>query len=103
MSPSVPASIRERVARRVYADANQFDWMYLTSADRTRQYSRWLDDPEVGGLLEPLLGRSGARLWLKDGPLHEYSRAVAGIGPYARFTASRATNAEQIVRGALGE
>ena len=44
-------------------------------------YDRWLDDPAIGGYLTRFLSRERARVWLKDVPMKEYSRARNGIGP----------------------
>jgi hypothetical protein len=102
MTPQVPEHVRKRVVARVYADATKLDWPDLSIADRSRQYSEWLDDPEVGGLLEAVLGRERARVWLKDGPLKEYARALAGVGPYAPYLATKGTSVDEIVRSSVG-
>ena len=102
MSAQVPSHIREQLIPRVYADAARLHWLHLSSTDRSRQYTAWLDDPAVGGILIPIMGRDGARVWLKDGPLKEYSRALAGVGTNARYISSRSISSAEIVTAVLG-
>ena len=87
---------------RLYRDAAQLGWQHITDAERTRQYAVWLDDADVGSTLTELLGREGARLWMKDGPLKEYARALAGAGPYARYAEQRRPGEEPVIHAALG-
>jgi hypothetical protein len=99
----VPAHIEERVVAKLYADAHALRWHLLSPNARTKQYGRWLEDPEVGGLLLRFLSAEEARLWIKDGPMKEYARAVAGIGRWSKHLPSTRNSADAVVRAVCGE
>src|SRR3712207_1110938 len=77
-------------------------WGELTMGERSLQYARWLEEPEVGGRLAAFMTPAKARVWIKDGPAKEYQRAVAGVGRYAHLTASRTGEPARIVTRVLG-
>lgn len=99
----IPTEVREAVIKRLYADAERIDWENLTVAEKTKQYANWLEDEEVGGeLLRFKPSEPGVRVWMKDGPMKEYSRAILGVGPNARYVAHPRCTPESVVRATLG-
>ncbi len=98
----LPNDIRDRVWERLYRDADAADWENLSARAKSLQYTRWLDDEDVGGLLMRFMDRDDARVYLKDSPLKEYARALAGEGPGAKHTTNRQAAPQTIVRAALG-
>lgn len=93
----------ERVVRKIYSEALHMDWEHRSDQEHTEQYGKWLDDPEVGGVLEGYGWlRDQQRVWLKDVPMKEFARARAGKGPFAKLLPEHPTSAEVIVREALG-
>jgi hypothetical protein len=98
----LPKDLRERVWRRLYEDADRLDWENLSSQDKTAQYVRWLDVEDIGGILTLFMERDAARVYIKDTPMKEYARALAGLGPGAAFTDNRQGLPETMVRSALG-
>lgn len=80
---ALPRVVREKVSRAVFARALQLHWQDLSLADRSRKYEEWMTDPEIGGALDQYLPREKIRVWIKDGPMKEFSRAQRGLGPYA--------------------
>jgi hypothetical protein len=99
----LPADVRDAVWRRLYQDADRIDWENLSAQDKSEQYDRWLDHPEIGGALSRFMDRDRARVYVKDSPMKEYARALAGEGHGAKFTSNRQASPETIVRAALGE
>ena len=100
----IPSQVREAVIRRLYADAERLDWENLSVAEKSKQYANWLEDEEIGGeLLRFKPSESGVRVWMKDGPMKEYSRAVLGVGPNARYVDHPRSTPESVVRAALGK
>jgi isocitrate dehydrogenase len=100
----IPADVREAAIKRLYADAERIDWENLSGAEKTKQYENWLEDEEVGGeLLRFKASEAGVRVWMKDGPMKEYSRAVLGVGPNARYVDHPRCTPESVVRAALGK
>ena len=91
----------EAVIRKVYADAAALDWEHIGQVDRTKQYERWTEDKEVGGILGQWMSAAEMRVWLKDGPLKELARARANVGKYAKYLDAHPHSAEIIVPLAL--
>ncbi|MFG1755457.1 hypothetical protein [Streptosporangium sandarakinum] len=98
MSPE----LKEKIVTKMFAEAEDIKWIYLTSDQRSAIYSRWLDDPEVGGRLRDFMGDAKARVWIKESPMKEYARARYGVGPYAKYVANPLLGAEDLVKRALG-
>jgi hypothetical protein len=98
----LPTELREDIWRRLYADADRLDWENVAARDKSDQYDRWLDDPEVGGILTRFMDRDRARVYIKDSPMKEYARALAGEGVGAKYTTNRQASPDAIVRSALG-
>jgi hypothetical protein len=92
----------EAVVKKVYADAAKCDLRHCSQTARTEQYQRWLEDKDVGKVLEEWMSPAEIRVWLKDGPLKEFSRALGGEGEYARFLDHHPHSAANIVALALG-
>lgn len=102
MNSSLPPPVESEVVSYLYGQAAEVGWDTLTPQDRSRQYSRWIDDPNVGGVLIQFLSREDARVWIKDGPMKEYARSRSGLGKYATFVTGPVTKAADIVGRVLG-
>ncbi len=99
----LPSEVRDEVIKRLYGDAERIDWENLSVAEKTKQYANWLEDEEVGGrLLRFKPSELAVRLWMKDGPMKEYSRAVLGVGPNAPYVENPRCTPDSVVRAALG-
>src|SRR5579859_5188092 len=108
MSPSssgtaLPTAIEERVVSKLFGDAHRLGWTHMTPSEHTRQYAIWVDDPEIGGVLEQFKLPDGTRHWIKDSVMHEYARALAGVGKFAKYAHSAALGPAELVRIALGQ
>ncbi len=99
----VPELQKQRVIAKLFADAEDLDWEHLSLAGRSAAYTRWVTDPDVGGVLARYVTAERARSWIKDGPMKEFHRARRGTGRYARFGPADGTGPEEVVRAALGE
>jgi hypothetical protein len=76
MSRLVPQELAETLLARVSSDAQEVDWDHLTQADKTAQLAKWVEAPEVGGVLRPLVGGDAeVRMWLKEVALKRRARA----------------------------
>lgn len=100
--PTLPRETREAVIRELYGQAEALGWESMTGRAKSAQYTRWVEDPTIGGELADYLTADDIRVWLKDGPLKEYTRALEGVGSHARFTRKRFPPPEAMVRDALG-
>ena len=81
----IPRPIESKIVAKLYGDAGALDWASLSQTERSEQYVKWLKDPEVGGRLGKYLTEGEARVWIKDGPMKEWSRASSGVGRYAEY------------------
>src|SRR5262249_25116959 len=45
----------------------------------------------------------GTRHWIKDGPMKEYARALAGVGKFAKYASPSARGPSELARMALGD
>lgn len=93
---------RDDVIRRIYKDAKQLDWLYVSNHEKTVQYRRWLEDPEVGGVLEQWMALDEARVWIKDGVMKEFARALAGEGSFAHLLDDHPHAPDRVIGQALG-
>ena len=91
-----------RVVRKLYEDAQRIDWEHITLSNKTTRYASWLDDPEVGGILDQWMSPEEARVWIKDGPMKEYARALAGFGAFAHYLEEHPRGPSAMVRAAFG-
>jgi len=94
--------VEERVVRRMYEQADAASWTYLPDRQRTEMYNRWVQTPEIGGKLREFMNAEEARVWIKDGPMKEYARAIYGVGKYAALVANPATGPRHLIERALG-
>jgi hypothetical protein len=99
----LPADVRDLVIAECYARAADLSWDSLSQLQRSSAYDTWLDDLKIGQRLLSFLSREKARVWLKDVPMKEYGRAVAGIGPYARFAPYQMPSPESLVERLFGQ
>lgn len=99
----LPDGIRRKIIAELYRRADELDWDGLLPAERSTWYTRWLEDPDIGGVLDSYMTRDQARLWIKDTPMKHYNRARSGIGPYAEFAGSRLPDAHTLARLAFGD
>lgn len=97
-----PKEVRDAVCRELYRQVNDLDWESLGPQQKTERYSLWVDDPAIGGELADYLTAEGIRVWLKDGPMKEYTRALEGVGAFAEHAMKRFPHIGDTIREALG-
>ncbi|MDV7134520.1 hypothetical protein [Williamsia muralis] len=102
MSARIPPEIETAVVAKLYKDAELLGWTTMTPQQHSRQYGKWVGDAAVGGKLTEYLSTSAARVWIKDGPMKEYSRAASGVGKYASLIDGTNDVQARIIRKALG-
>lgn len=99
----IPKEVETKVVSKLYADATALDWAHLTPQQHSAQYTKWVQDPNVGGRLLEYLTNQDARVWIKDGPMKEWSRSISGVGKYAALVDGSYDMQDKLVRKALGE
>ncbi|WP_435590810.1 hypothetical protein [Nocardia sp. bgisy118] len=99
----MPKTIQVQVATELYQRAEDIDWDLLTDRERAQYYAKWVDDAEIGGILASYLPVGDIRVWIKDGPMKEYVRALEGIGTYAACATKRFPPHDTLVRQGLGD
>lgn len=98
-----PEGVERDVVRRLYEEAERLDWIHMPLNERRRQYAAWLEAPEIGGVLIQFLSREAARVWIKDGPMKEFARAVAGVGRFAPFVGNTGRGPAEMIQLSLGD
>jgi hypothetical protein len=101
--PKVPVNVRAAVIEEVVRQLDAARWEELSPSAASDMYDRFVKDPKIGGLLAPYLPAEKVRVWIKDGPAHDYRRALEGIGPIAPLTKRAYPGPGSVVRLALGD
>lgn len=103
MGPRLPPSVEKRVVECLYTEALELDWSHLPPQKKSAQYNRWVEDPQIGGRLLEYMTPTAARVWIKDGPMKEWSRATSGIGKYAALVSGSGPVPLKLALKVLGE
>jgi hypothetical protein len=98
----VPPEVKESVLRELYRQVGSLDWEDIPAREKTRYYSQWVEDPAIGGELADYYTAEGMRVWLKDGPLKEYARALENFGSFARYTTRLLSPPSEFIPEVLG-
>lgn len=98
----LPVAIRAEVVTALYADANRLGWATLGPQDKTAAFNRWVDDSAIGARLASFMTPEQCRLWIKDGPMKEYARAMRGLGRFAEFGRQGGTGSVDILAHVFG-
>jgi hypothetical protein len=98
----LPSAVETQVVTKLYADADALGWASLTPQQHSAQYTKWVADPEIGGRLMEHMTSAAARVWIKDGPMKEWTRSISGIGKYASLVEGAGDTQTRLVRKALG-
>lgn len=98
----LPKELEKRVVAKLFDDALRISWDAMNPRQRSEQYMKWVADPDIGGRLTEYLTEANARLWIKDGPMKEWSRAKNGVGKYASLIADSDGIPSRLVSRALG-
>jgi hypothetical protein len=99
----LPHDIRESVLRELYRQVGLLDWDDIPSREKTGYYARWVEDPAIGGELADYYTAEGMRVWIKDGPLKEYARALENFGSFAKYTTKRLSPPSEFIPEVLGD
>ena len=88
----IPDDVREAVFSKVCADAEDLDWMSLPATDKSRLYSAWAQDPQVGTVLLGFMSMSQVHRYIKDTLIKTYAQKkisnpvsalmLLGMSPY---------------------
>jgi len=70
----IPDDVRETVYDKVRADAEELDWMALPAQEKSRLYSSWAQDAEVGTVLLGFMSMSQVHRYIKDTLIKTYAQ-----------------------------
>jgi hypothetical protein len=98
----LPSKTRDELARRLYNSAELVDWENISGPEKTEQYDRWLNHADIGGVLTEYMSEAKARVWIKDVPMKEFTRAQLGVGPFAAFVSRPRCTPASVVQAAFG-
>ncbi|MET8322907.1 hypothetical protein [Micromonospora sp. NPDC005189] len=100
---AIPRDVRNSVIRELYRQVGSLDWEDIPSREKSNYYTRWVEDPAIGGELADYYTADGMRVWLKDVPLKEYARALESFGSFARYTTKRLSPPNEFIPKVLGD
>lgn len=98
----LPKHIREDISRIVLKCAAEVGWDDLSNNRKSDFYEAWAADPKIGGRLAEYIPTERIRVWIKDGPMKEYKRAIRGLGSYADLVPEMKRYEEIICRKIMG-
>ncbi|ACU70334.1 conserved hypothetical protein [Catenulispora acidiphila DSM 44928] len=102
MTKRLTAEVEEKIVRCLFLEADALRWAHLPLGKKTEMYEKWATDPEIGGKLKDFMTLEQVRVWIKDGVMKEYARALYGEGKYAPLVPNPAASLDQLVNSALG-
>ncbi|WP_416562976.1 hypothetical protein [Nocardia testacea] len=99
----IPHDLEMDVVRLIYAEGGEEARTGVSDYQRTQLYQKWTSDSRIGGRLLPFLGTDdNIRVWIKNGPIKELSRAVFGVGKYKDLVRNPASSVDVLVHKAVG-
>lgn len=102
MAGTLPSAIEAGIVRKLFTEAERIEWVHMNPNQRSKQYGLWVSNPAIGGVLAGFMPSVEVRVWIKDGPMKEFSRAVNGQGKYAYLIRKAAPTPDVLVKMALG-
>ena len=72
---NVPDEIRDGMRQKLWAVADQIDWLALGPTEKSQRYENWTHDPDVGGVLARFMDVRQVRVYIKDTVMKKYPQA----------------------------
>ncbi|MGC4994176.1 hypothetical protein [Nocardia salmonicida] len=98
----LPDQARNEALAYAYAEFDRRKWEQVASGERGQVFDELIADDDFVKVLRPYCTPAQMRVWLKDSAAKEYSRALEGIGPTARYTTRGYPGPGVIVTATLG-
>ena len=70
----IPDEVRETVYERVSENADRLNWLALPAPDKSRLYTQWAQDSEIGAVLLGFMSMSQVHRYLKDTVVKTYAQ-----------------------------
>jgi hypothetical protein len=70
----IPLKIKNDIHARVWSEADGINWLRLGDVEKSRQYEKWMMDPNVGGVIGQFVDQRNIRVYLKDSVMKPYNR-----------------------------
>jgi hypothetical protein len=72
---ALPVAVKKEVQARLWKRAEAMDWESMTVIERAKQYTVWVSDPEIGGVLAAYMDARKVHPYLKDTLMKPFARA----------------------------
>ena len=72
---ALPATVKRDIQGKLWQRAAAMDWESMTVIARARQYTLWVSDPEIGGVLAAYMDARRVHPYLKDTLMKPFARA----------------------------
>lgn len=70
----IPEHVQRTIRQRVYAAADEADYLDSNRTDNAKLLERLCGDPQIGGVLRQYLSRERIRTYVKDAVLNRYAK-----------------------------
>ncbi|GHE89358.1 hypothetical protein GCM10018785_65660 [Streptomyces longispororuber] len=102
-SSGLPDTSRGSVLTLLYQQADELGWCEMSEAARSDLYDQWVADPAIGGTLLPhFRSTNQVRAWIKDTAMHQFPRALEGMGPMTQYAPRTFRGPDEIAAAACG-
>lgn len=72
---ALPPAVKKEVQARLWKRAEAMDWESMTVIERAKQYTLWVSDPQIGGVLAAYMDARKVHPYLKDTLMKPFARA----------------------------
>lgn len=71
---SIPSAVRTAIKDKLWAEADRLDWSAMSANDKSRYYTMWTENKDIGGKLGVYMDPRQVRVYIKDSLLKSYTR-----------------------------
>ncbi|MEY2563600.1 MAG: hypothetical protein QOH88_1793 [Verrucomicrobiota bacterium] len=71
---TVPSQVFDEIRDRLWAQADEDDWITLSNVEKSKFYVQWVEHEGVGGVLSRYMDEKKVRLYIKDTVMKPYVR-----------------------------
>lgn len=74
---NVPENVRSEVKEHLWLEADRLNWSALSTKEKSRYYSLWTEEQNIGGRLSNYMDARQVRVYIKDSLLKPYTRETS--------------------------
>ena len=74
---SIPQQIKDQIAAKLWAQADNINWLELNITEKSTQYKIWAEDAEIGQKLSRYMPYPSVHKYIKDSLMKPYAKSKA--------------------------